>query len=155
MFAVWFVVLTTYAIMFMEIFGLTRYGTQASTEHVNFRSYANTMVSLVRYSSGEGWNTVMHDFTVEAPKCQDMHNYLDSDCGSLRWSYFLFLSLNVISMYIFTAVFVAVVSDNFSYVYQVAANFSLINRDEIRKYPFLSCETGRCRGGCIMITVFP
>ncbi|KAI8331328.1 Ion transport protein-domain-containing protein [Chlamydoabsidia padenii] len=133
-FAVWFVVLTTYAIMFMEIFGLTKYGTQASTEHVNFRSYANTMVSLVRYSSGEGWNSVMHDFTVESPKCQEADNYLDSDCGSLRWSYFLFLSLNIISMYIFTAVFVAVVSDNFSYVYQVAANFSLINRDEIRKY---------------------
>ncbi|KAI8096858.1 Ion transport protein-domain-containing protein [Halteromyces radiatus] len=135
-FAVWFVVLTTYAIMFMEIFGLTKYGTQATTEHVNFRSYANTMVSLVRYSTGEGWNTVMHDFTVEAPQCQEADNYLDSDCGSLRWSYFLFLSLNIISMYIFTAVFVAVVSDNFSYVYQVAANFSLVNRDEIRKYPF-------------------
>ncbi|CAO3597764.1 unnamed protein product [Absidia cylindrospora] len=124
-FVVWFVVLTTYAIMFMEIFGLTKYGTQATTEHVNFRSYANTMVSLVRFSSGEGWNTVMHDFTVETPNCNEAANYLDSDCGSLQWSYFLFLSLNIISMYIFTALFVAVVSDNFSYVYQVAANFSL------------------------------
>ncbi|KAI9271516.1 Ion transport protein-domain-containing protein [Phascolomyces articulosus] len=133
-FLVWFVVMTTYAIMFMEIFGLTKYGSQATTEHVNFRSYANTMIMLVRFSTGEAWNTVMHDFTVEAPECVAASNYLDSDCGSVSWAYFLFLSYNIISMYIFTAIFVAVVADNFSYVYQIASNFSLVNRDEIRKF---------------------
>jgi hypothetical protein len=51
-FAVWFVVMTTYAIMFMQIFGLTKYGPSATTEHINFRSYANTMISLVRYTTG-------------------------------------------------------------------------------------------------------
>jgi hypothetical protein len=133
-FAVWFVVLTTYCIMFMQIFGLTRYGPNALTEHVNFRYWGTTMISLIRYSTGEGWNTMMHDFTIEAPNCVVADNYLDSDCGSLRWSYFLFLTFNIISMYIFTAIFVAVVADNFSYVYQIQANFSLVNRDEIRKF---------------------
>lgn len=76
----------------------------------------------------------MHDFTIEAPSCVQADNYLDSDCGSLSWAYFLFLSFNIISMYIFTAIFVAVVADNFSYVYQIASNFSLVNRDEIRRY---------------------
>lgn len=51
-FAVWFIVMTTYAIMFMEIFGLTKYGISTSTEYENFRSYSNTMISLVRYSTG-------------------------------------------------------------------------------------------------------
>ena len=128
--------MTTYAIMFMEIFALTKYGSQATSEHVNFRSYANTMIMLVRFSTGEAWNTVMHDFTVEAPECVTSENYLYSDCGSVSWAYFLFLSYNIISMYIFTAIFVAVVADNFSYVYQIASNFSLVNRDEVRKYPF-------------------
>ncbi|KAI8991980.1 Ion transport protein-domain-containing protein [Mycotypha africana] len=137
-FAVWFVVLTTYAIMFMQIFGLTKYGPSSTTEHMNFRTYSNTMISLIRYSTGEGWNSIMHDFTVEYPNCVVADNYLDSDCGSLRWSYFLFLTFNIISMYIFIAIFVAVVTDNFSYVYQIKANFSLVNRDEIRKYPFSS-----------------
>ncbi|CAO0803366.1 unnamed protein product [Mucor circinelloides] len=133
-FAVWFVVLVTYAIMFMQIFGLTKYGPNATTEHINFRSFANTLISLVRYSTGEGWNSIMHDFTIEYPNCVVADNYLDSDCGSLRWSYFLFLTFNIISMYIFIAIFVAVVADNFSYVYQIKANFSLVNRDEIRKF---------------------
>lgn len=82
----------------------------------------------------EGWNSIMHDFTIEYPNCVVADNYLDSDCGSLRWSYFLFLTFNIISMYIFIAIFVAVVADNFSYVYQIKANFSLVNRDEIRKF---------------------
>ncbi|CEP08594.1 hypothetical protein [Parasitella parasitica] len=133
-FAVWFVVLVTYAIMFMQVFGLTKYGPNATTEHINFRSFANTLISLVRYTTGEGWNSIMHDFTVEYPNCVLADNYLDSDCGSLRWSYFLFLTFNIISMYIFIAIFVAVVADNFSYVYQIKANFSLVNRDEIRKF---------------------
>jgi hypothetical protein len=56
--AVWLIVMITYAIMFMEIFGLTRYGTQATTEHVNFRGFANAMVSLVRFSTGYVENNV-------------------------------------------------------------------------------------------------
>lgn len=51
-FGVWFIIMTTYAIMFMQIFGLTKYGTQATTEHLNFRSYTNAMISLVRFSTG-------------------------------------------------------------------------------------------------------
>ncbi|KAG2214396.1 hypothetical protein INT47_000952 [Mucor saturninus] len=148
-FAVWFVVLTTYAIMFMQIFGLTKYGPSAQTEHINFRSYSNTMISLVRYSTGEGWNAIMHDFTVEFPNCVVADDYLDSDCGSLRWSYFLFLTFNIISMYIFIAIFVAVVADNFSYVYQIKANFSLVNRDEIRKFKMIWASVDTERTGYI------
>ncbi|CAO3645074.1 unnamed protein product [Mucor hiemalis] len=148
-FAVWFVVLTTYAIMFMQIFGLTKYGHSAQTEHINFRSYSNTMISLVRYSTGEGWNSIMHDFTVEYPNCVVAENYLDSDCGSLRWSYFLFLTFNIISMYIFIAIFVAVVADNFSYVYQIKANFSLVNRDEIRNFKMVWASVDTERTGYV------
>ncbi|CAO3660618.1 unnamed protein product [Umbelopsis ramanniana] len=147
--AVWLIVMISYAIMFMEIFGLTRYGTQATTEHVNFRSFAVAMVSLVRYSTGEGWNTVMHDFAIEAPNCVDADDFLQSDCGSVAWAYFLFLSFNIISMYIFTGILVAVVSDNFAYVYQIAANFSLVNREEIRKFKNAWAEVDVDRTGYI------
>ena len=84
----------------------------------------------------EGWNTVMHDFTVKAPLCVNADSYLDNDCGSPAWAYFLFISWNVLSMYIFTNMFIVVVIDNFSYCWQIAAKFSLVTREEIRKYPF-------------------
>ena len=77
----------------------------------------------------------MHDFAVERPNCvNEPENYLFSDCGSTAWAYTLFISFNIISMYIFTNMFIVVVMHNFSYVYQVAPGFSLITREEIRRY---------------------
>ena len=89
----------------------------------------------------EEWNTVMHDYAVSYPDCVMTEDYLSSDCGSTGWAYILFLSFSIISMYIFTAVFTGVVSDNFSYVYQIASNYSLVSREQIRKYPFFYCFT--------------
>lgn len=91
----------------------------------------------------------MHDFAIEAPNCVDADDFLQSDCGSVAWAYFLFLSFNIISMYIFTGILVAVVSDNFAYVYQIAANFSLVNREEIRKFKNAWAEVDVDRTGYI------
>ncbi|KAG9307249.1 hypothetical protein G9A89_017077 [Geosiphon pyriformis] len=114
LFAVWFVVFCVYDIMFMETFGLTKYGSTA-TRHVNFRNFQNSFITLARMSTGEGWNTIMHDYAIEAPFCVDSPSYFHSDCGSKPWAFFLFISWNVISMYIFANMFIVVVIDNFSY----------------------------------------
>ena len=88
--------------------------------------------------TSEGWNSIMHEFTVESPNCvEDNDNLFGSDCGSRIWAYVLFISWNVLSMYIFANMFIVVVVDNFSYCYQIASDFSLVNRDKIRQYPFL------------------
>ncbi|ORZ05510.1 Ion transport protein-domain-containing protein [Lobosporangium transversale] len=131
---VWLVVFAVYGIMFVEIFGLTSYGSNGS-EHVNFRNIGTSLLMMARMSTGEGWNDLMHDFAVEKPSCVNKpENYLLSDCGSTPWSYTLFISFNIISMYIFTNMFIVVVMHNFSYVYQIAPGFSLINREEIRGF---------------------
>ncbi|KAF9313622.1 calcium channel protein [Podila horticola] len=134
LFGVWLVVFAVYGIMFMEIFGLTTYGPNGS-DHVNFRNVGNSMLMMARMSTGEGWNDLMHDFAVERPQCVNQPtNYLLSDCGSTGWSYTLFITFNIISMYIFTNMFIVVVMHNFSYVYQIAPGFSLITREEIRGF---------------------
>ncbi|KAF9390345.1 calcium channel protein [Podila verticillata] len=134
LFGVWLVVFAVYGIMFMEIFGLTTYGPNGS-DHVNFRNVGNSLLMMARMSTGEGWNDLMHDFAVERPQCVNQPtNYLLSDCGSTGWSYTLFITFNIISMYIFTNMFIVVVMHNFSYVYQIAPGFSLITREEIRGF---------------------
>ncbi|KAG0229344.1 calcium channel protein [Actinomortierella wolfii] len=131
---VWLVVFTVYGIMFVEVFGLTKYGENGGT-HVNFRSFPSALLMMVRMSTGEGWNDLMHDFAVEKPECVNQpENYLESDCGSTAWAYTLFITFNIISMYIFTNMFIVVVMHNFSYVYQIAPGFSLVTRDQIRQY---------------------
>ncbi|KAG0268944.1 calcium channel protein [Actinomortierella ambigua] len=131
---VWLVVFTVYGIMFVEVFGLTKYGENGG-KHVNFRTFTSALLMMVRMSTGEGWNDLMHAFTVEKPLCVNQpDNYLESDCGSTAWAYTLFISFNIISMYIFTNMFIVVVMHNFSYVYQIAPGFSLVTRDQIREY---------------------
>lgn len=89
----------------------------------------------LKLQNREGWNDLMHDFAVERPNCvNEPENYLLSDCGSTAWAYTLFITFNIISMYIFTNMFIVVVMHNFSYVYQIAPGFSLITREEIRRY---------------------
>ncbi|KAF9586210.1 calcium channel protein [Lunasporangiospora selenospora] len=98
----------------------------------------------------EGWNDLMHDFAVEKPNCVNQpYDYLLSDCGSTAWAYTLFISFNIISMYIFTNMFIVVVMHNFSYVYQIAPGFSLITREEIRGYKRAWAEVDKERTGYI------
>ncbi|KAF9125802.1 calcium channel protein [Mortierella sp. 14UC] len=149
LFGVWLVVFAVYGIMFVEIFGLTSYGPNGSN-HVNFRNIGAALLMMARMSTGEGWNDLMHDFAVERPYCVNNRlDYLYSDCGSTSWAYALFISFNIISMYIFTNMFIVVVMHNFSYVYQIAPGFSLINRDEIRAYKRVWAEVDRDRTGYI------
>ncbi|CAG8454328.1 2140_t:CDS:10 [Diversispora eburnea] len=68
------------------------------SEHVNFRNFGNAMLTLVRMSTGTGW------------------------------AYFLFITWNVLSMYIFANMFIVVVTENFSYCYQIADELSLVKR---------------------------
>ncbi|KAG0295245.1 calcium channel protein [Linnemannia gamsii] len=149
LFGVWLVVFAVYGIMFVEIFGLTSYGPNGS-DHVNFRNIGAALLMMARMSTGEGWNDLMHDFAVERPHCvNNRFDYLYSDCGSTSWAYALFITFNIISMYIFTNMFIVVVMHNFSYVYQIAPGFSLINRDEIRAYKRVWAEVDRDRTGYI------
>lgn len=52
--AVFMLVLCLFAMVFMELFGLTKYGSE--THHnSNFRDYGNALLLLVRVTTGEAW----------------------------------------------------------------------------------------------------
>ncbi|KAF9285597.1 calcium channel protein [Mortierella alpina] len=146
---VWLVVFAVYGIMFVEVFGLTAYGPNGS-DNVNFRHIGTSLLVMARMSTGEGWNDLMHDFAVEKPHCvNEPYDYLLSDCGSTAWAYTLFITFNIISMYIFTNMFIVVVMHNFSYVYQIAPGFSLITREEIRGFKRVWSEVDKDHKGYI------
>lgn len=93
----------------------------------------------------------MHDYTLSPPYCTSSFSYLDTDCGSETWAYLLFISWNVMSMYIFlnsesTAwledasltivlllVFTGTVVENFSYVFQMGGKPKL-SREQVRNF---------------------
>ena len=51
----------------------------------------------------------MHDYTLEAPYCSPSNSYLFTDCGSPTAAYALFITWNIISMYIFLNMLTGVV----------------------------------------------
>ncbi|KAI1319626.1 calcium channel protein [Mortierella claussenii] len=132
--AVFMVVLTVYAIMFRELFGMTRLG-PSTTGIANFDSFGNTMLMLIRMTTGENWDFVMHDMMVEAPNCTPSRSsYLDSDCGSRAWAYFMFLSFYIVCTYILLNMFIAVIISNFSFAYQQDSLTTLITREDLRNF---------------------
>ena len=108
---IWLVLFVVYAIAFTQIFGLTRLGPNG-TGRLNFRTIPNALVVLFRMSLGygnsirflmvsESWDQIMADYTIRAPHCVSDRNFFKDDCGSPAWAYGLFISWNILSMYIF------------------------------------------------------
>lgn len=132
--ATWFVLFLVYAIALTQTFGLTKFGTM-ETSNLNFRTVPKALILLFRMSCGEGWNQIMEDFaTMTSPKCVVSEDFFNSDCGSASWARALFISWNILSMYIFVSLFVSLIFESFSYVYQQSSGLSAVSREEIRRF---------------------
>ncbi|GAA5967490.1 hypothetical protein JCM11641_000565 [Rhodosporidiobolus odoratus] len=131
--ALWLVLFLVFAIFYLELFGLTRWGA-SSTHFSNYYTFWNAMVLLALQSTGEGWNAYMHEYTIEFPKCTNSNNYLYNDCGSTPAAYALFILWNVLSMYLFVNLVLGAVIENFSFVFQAYGKVTNINREQMRHF---------------------
>lgn len=132
--ATWLVFFLVFAIAMTQAFSLTRFGGGEGND-INFRSVPNALILLFRMSLGEGWNQVMEDYaTIEPPLCVEEPKFFESDCGSKAWARALFVAWNIVSMYIFVNLFVSLIYESFSYVYQRSSGMAIVDRDEIRRF---------------------
>ena len=153
--ATWFVLFLVYAIALTQTFGLTRFG-ENETGNINFRSVPKALILLFRTSTGEGWNELMEDFaSIDHPYCTEGERYFESDCGSPEWARALFVTWNILSMYIFVNLFVSLIYESFSYVYQRSSGLSVISREEIRRFKQAWAEFDPNGTGFISRDVFP
>lgn len=126
---VWVVLYFTFGIAFNQVLGLTRFGA-IGTVSINVRTVPNALVLLFRMSCGEGWNQILYDYLVEAPYCYE--NDTNTDCGSKAYAFILFISWNIISMYIFANLLVSMIYEQFSYL--ARPEDPPINREKIRQF---------------------
>ncbi|KAI8140598.1 Ion transport protein-domain-containing protein [Fennellomyces sp. T-0311] len=133
--AVFVLVMCLFAMVFMELFGLTKYGLETGP-HSNFRDYGNALLLLVRITTGEAWNIVMMDNTVQAPNCVYSDDYLYTDCGSPGWAYFLFNVYYLICTHIFLNLFTATIISNFEYAYETRSRFTRLTKDDLRNFKY-------------------
>jgi hypothetical protein len=153
--ATWFVLFLTFAIALTQTFGLTKFGAN-ERGNVNFRNVPKALILLFRMSVGEGWNQVMEDFaSMRPPLCVVGQSFAEGDCGSLEWARFLFILWNILSMYIFVNLFVSLIYESFSYVYQRSSGLSVISREEIRRFKQAWAEFDPHGTGYISKEAFP
>ncbi|KAI9495474.1 Ion transport protein-domain-containing protein [Zychaea mexicana] len=133
--AVFILVMCLFAMVFMELFGLTKYGIETG-RHSNFRDYGNALLLLVRITTGEAWNVIMMDYTVQPPNCVYSDDYLYTDCGSPGWAYFLFNIYYLICTHIFLNLFTATVISNFEYAYETRSRFTRLTKDDLRSFKY-------------------
>ncbi|RDL41950.1 Voltage-gated potassium channel [Venustampulla echinocandica] len=132
--ATWFIFFLVFAIAMTQTFGLTRFGS-AEDGNINFRTVPKALILLFRMSTGEGWNGVMEDYAgIEPPLCISGLDFFESDCGSQNWARGLFIAWNILSMYIFTSLFVSLIYESFSYVYQHSSGLGKVSREELRRF---------------------
>ncbi|KAI6001926.1 Ion transport protein-domain-containing protein [Pisolithus albus] len=131
----WLVVFLFFAIMYMEVFGMTKWFSGESNTQ-NYQSMGSALLMLAFMSTGEGWNQYMHDYATVYPRC------------TIAWAFSLFIAWNLLSMYIISNMFTGVVVENFSYVFQSTGGAKSITRREMRSLKkvwaeFSNTETGR------------
>ena len=132
--ATWLVFFLVFAIALTQTFSLTRFG-PGEGGNINFRTVPHALILLFRFSCGEGWNEVMEDFAqVMPPFCVEDEDFSKSDCGSTGWARALFVAWNIVSMYIFVSLFVSLIYESFSYVYQRTSGLGAVDREEIRRF---------------------
>lgn len=132
--ATWLVFFLVFAIALTQTFSLTRFGPKEDA-NINFRTVPHALILLFRFSCGEGWNEIMEDFAhIKPPFCVEGLTFWESDCGSTAWARVLFVAWNIISMYLFVSLFVSLIYESFSYVYQRTSGLAVVDRDEIRRF---------------------
>ena len=132
--ATWVVLFLVFAIALTQTLGLTRFGSQEKA-NLNFRTVPKALILLFRMSCGEGWNQIMEDYAqIVSPLCVTGDTFYDGDCGSPTWARVLFTTWNIVSMYIFVSMFVSLIFESFSYVYQRSSGLSVVSREEIRRF---------------------
>ncbi|KAJ6629913.1 Ion transport protein-domain-containing protein [Mycena sp. CBHHK59/15] len=142
----WFILFLFFGILFLEVFALTKWNS-AETRSQNFSTMGSSLVMLTFMSTGEGWNQYMHDYAIMYPRCTNDDTEENSDCGSVGWAFALFISWNLLSMYIFVNMFTGVVVENFSYVFQTSSSSKSITRAEIRSFKKVWAEFANPKTG--------
>lgn len=112
-----------YSIIGMSQFAFVKLGGELNY-HVNFQSFINGVLLLMRNATGEAWDTIMYDYMRESSilfQCEqdfDYYSWLNNDkemngCGNPFISIFFFYSFNIIVSQIFLNLFIAIIIDSF------------------------------------------
>ena len=148
-----FLLIFIYSVLGISLFADVKYGTTYNSDN-NFRTFPKSIVLILRCMTGEDWNLIMDDLTVDTD-CNDDQSYDDIQKDGVRgcgdWtSYLYFLTLIFILQMIIINLSVAAVIDGLSMARK--DNSAIIKKDEISELIILWSEYDPKATGWIEVT---
>jgi hypothetical protein len=126
-----------FAVMGMNLFAHTKWQENLN-RHANFWSFDKSMMTLFRCFTGESYNAIMHDATVQPPYCNpgtwvDMNGISrPSNCGSTLASPAYFCIYFLLANYILLNLLVAIIIDSLVIVTEMAEG--VIKPEDIEQF---------------------
>merc|ERR1719390_294340 len=82
-----------YSVIGMNVFGTVKYGDNLHGAYgANFETFQSAMLLLFRMTTGESYNGVMHDASIQPPFCTENTEAGTSNCGSPIFAPIYFVS---------------------------------------------------------------
>jgi hypothetical protein len=131
----WFVLLLFFAVALTHIFSFTKFG-QNENGNVNFRTVPKALILLFRMTLGEGRSVIMEDYaTMVAPYCAPDGGSLFSDCGKPELARLFFISWKVLSMFLFTNLFISLIYESLSSIHRSSNDESpIVSKNDLRQF---------------------
>jgi voltage-dependent calcium channel L type alpha-1S len=109
----------------------------------HYRTFVDSLLMLGRTTTGEGWNSMLHDCMLTKPDCTDYfgsstdgwatdltemsadttlngnHYWLANDCGNAAYSVIFYVTFNIVGTFCMINLFVAVILDNYAFMANV------------------------------------
>ena len=116
-----------YAILGMQIFGRVALGT-ALSRHYNFRDFGNSLLTLMRMMTGEGWQEIMYDCMNKVDCDASAECTIGTCCGTTAAPLY-FVSFVALTTFAILNLLIAVVLDNFAVSRKQAENQDVTEKD--------------------------
>lgn len=116
-----------YAILGTQVFGRLAYG-EALNRHANFKTFGNSLSTLLRMLTGEGWQEIMND-CMNKKNCDASFDCAIGTCCGTAVAPVYFVSFVAFSSFIILNLLIAVVLDNYSMSRKEAENENVTPED--------------------------
>jgi len=136
-----------YAVMGMNLFAKVKLGDNL-TPHANFRSFWGSLMLLFRMSTGESYNGVMHDCSIEPPFCSKEVG----DCGEPSFAVFYFMTFFVFSAMLMLNILVAIILDNYGDQEEQDQYFEKVGPEDMQVFKQVWAEKDPLARGYIQST---
>jgi len=101
-----------YAVLGVNLFGKVKYGEELN-KNANFRNFGRAILTLLRMSTGEAFNSIMYDVMTQED-CDKSSDCAIGECCGVEFAPIYFISFVILGSFVTLNLLIAVVIDNFS-----------------------------------------